>query len=38
MRLNLADIVCGAHLTASGGGFQLSEISDAVWAPVVFRD
>jgi hypothetical protein len=30
--------VCGAHLTASGGAVQVSESTDAVQAPVVFRD
>jgi hypothetical protein len=30
--------VCGAHLTVSGGAVQVSEGTDAVQAPVVFRD
>jgi hypothetical protein len=30
-------IVCGAHLTVSGGTAQVSESTDAVQAPVVFR-
>jgi hypothetical protein len=30
--------VCGAHLTVSGGAVQVSESTDAVQAPVVFRD
>jgi hypothetical protein len=29
---------CGAHLTVSGGAVQVSESTDAVQAPVVFRD
>lgn len=31
-------IVCGAHLTVSGGTMQVSEATDAVQAPVVFHD
>src|SRR5262249_22963518 len=31
-------IVCGAHLTVSGGTFQVSESTDAVQAPVVFAN
>ncbi|HET9222253.1 MAG TPA: hypothetical protein VFO07_07105, partial [Roseiflexaceae bacterium] len=30
--------VCGVHLTVSGGVVQVSESTDAVQAPVVFRD
>ena len=30
--------ICGAHLTVSGGAVQVSEGTDAVQAPVVFRD
>jgi hypothetical protein len=29
---------CGVHLTVSGGAAQVSESTDAVQAPVVFRD
>jgi len=31
-------IVCGTHLTISGGTLQVSEGTDAVQAPVVFED
>lgn len=31
-------IVCGPHLTASGGTMQVSEATDAIQAPVVFKD
>lgn len=31
-------IVCGPHLTVSGGTMQVSEATDAIQAPVVFRD
>ena len=30
--------ICGAHLTISGGAVQVSESTDAVQAPVEFRD
>jgi hypothetical protein len=30
--------VCGVHLTVSGGAVQVSESTDAVQAPVVFRE
>jgi hypothetical protein len=31
-------IACGSHLTVSGGTSQVSEATDAVQAPVIFRD
>lgn len=31
-------IVCGSHLTVSGDTMQVSEATDAIQAPVVFRD
>ncbi len=31
-------LACGSHVTVSGGGLQVSEATDSVQAPVVFRD
>jgi hypothetical protein len=31
-------LACGSHLTVSGGTMQVSEATDSVQAPVIFRD
>jgi hypothetical protein len=33
-----AAVVCGSHLTVSGGAMQVSEGTDAVQAPIIFRE
>ncbi|GAB4422189.1 MAG: hypothetical protein Fur0044_20020 [Anaerolineae bacterium] len=38
LRRRAETIVCGPHLTVSGGTMQVSEATDAIQAPVVFRD
>jgi len=38
LRHQAETLVCGPHLTVSGGTMQVSEATDAIQAPVVFRD
>lgn len=38
LRDGTATLACGSHLTVAGGTMQVSEATDAVQAPVVFRD
>jgi hypothetical protein len=38
LRDGAAAVACGSHLTVAGGTMQVSEATDAVQSPVVFRD
>jgi hypothetical protein len=38
LRRDAETVVCGSHLTVSGGTIQVSEATDAVQAPIVFQD
>ncbi|MCL4298574.1 MAG: hypothetical protein KJ077_22745 [Anaerolineae bacterium] len=38
LRQGAAAVACGSHLTVAGGTIQVSEATDTVQAPILFRD